>query len=107
MRHIEESDWRHLRDLKPVLLDRYCRKVLAEFEKIVSAHDDPAHPRYLAMYELIHDRDRALGDMFNDLRRSNAIFAIFLLRRNGVFTEDEFEGFGDETKREIALLQGR
>ncbi len=106
MQHIEESDWRHLRNLQPVLLDRYCRRILSEVEDLVSKHEDPAHPRYLAMYKLIHDRDRELGGMFNDVRRSNALIRILLLRRNGVFTDDEFSGFGEETKSRIIALQG-
>ena len=106
MGHIKESDWKHLRDLKPVLLDRYCRQVLSEVEKIASKHEEPAHPRYLAMYKLVHDRDRELGDMFNDMRRSTAFISIILLRRNGLFTDDEFAGFGDETKSKIIFLQG-
>ena len=95
-----------MRDLKPVLLDRYCRRILSEFEKIASKHDEPAHPRYLALFKLVDERDRELGDMFNDLKRSNAIFKILFLRQNGVFTEAEFAGFSDETKSRITLLQG-
>ncbi|USX24367.1 hypothetical protein NHH73_17245 [Oxalobacteraceae bacterium OTU3CINTB1] len=106
MPDIKESDWRHVRDLKPVLLDRYCRRILSEFEKIASKHDEPAHPRYLALFKLVDERDRELGDMFNDLKRSNAIFKILFLRQNGVFTEAEFAGFSDETKSRITLLQG-
>jgi hypothetical protein len=106
MLHIEESDWRHLRDLQPVLLDRCCRRILSAAEEIVAKHEEAAHPRYLAMYKLIHDRDRELADMFNDVRRSNAFVRILLLRRNGLFTDEEFAGFGAETKSRIIALQG-
>lgn len=57
------------------------------------------------MYKLIHDRDRELADMFNDVRRSNAFMRILLLRRNGLFTDEEFAGFGDATKSRIIALQ--
>lgn len=106
MQYIEESDWRHLRNLKPVLLDRYCRRILLEVEGLISKHEEAAHPRYLAMYKLIDNRDRELGDMFNDMRRSNAIIRILLLRRNGLFTDEEFAGFGEETKSRIIALLG-
>ena len=102
---IEESDWKHLRALTPGLLDRYCRRILLEVENLISKHGEAAHPRYLAMYKLIHDRDRELADMFNDVRRSNAFMRILLLRRNGLFTDEEFAGFGDATKSRIIALQ--
>lgn len=105
--YIAESDWRHLRKLQPVLLERYCRQVLLEVEKTASAHDEAAHPRYLAVYRLIQDRDRELGQFFNGMSRSQAFFRILLMRRNGLFTDDEFAGFSEEIKSEIALLQSR
>ncbi|HWW71690.1 MAG TPA: hypothetical protein VN089_17245 [Duganella sp.] len=105
MRYIKESDWKHLRQLKPVLLDRYCRQILSEVERIASKHEEASHPRYLAMYRVVQDRDRELGGMFNDMRRSSAIEQIFLLRRNGVFTDDEFAGFSDDIKDVIARLE--
>ena len=105
MRNIEELDWKHLRDLTPVLLDRYCRQILSEAEAIASRHEEAAHPRYLAVYKLILDRDRELGDMFNNMRRSTAFISILLLRRNGVFTDEEFAGFGEKTKSQILSLQ--
>lgn len=107
MQSIAESDWKHLRKLQPVLLDRYCRQILSEVEKTASKHEDAAHTRYLAVYKLIQERDRELGEMFNDMRRSNALISILLLRRNGLFTDDEFAGFGDQTRNEIAFLHGR
>ncbi|MBP1202185.1 hypothetical protein JOD97_000199 [Duganella sp. 1411] len=107
MHSIAESDWKHLRKLQPVLLDRYCRQILSEVEKAASRHEEAAHPRYLAVCKLIQERDRELGQTFNDMRRSQAFLSILLLRRNGLFTDDEFAGFGDETKDKIAFLQSR
>lgn len=102
---IEESDWRHLRDLQQVLLDRYCHQILLEVEEIVSKHGEAAHARHVAIYKLVRDRDRELADMFNDLRRSNAFLRILVLRRKGLFTDEEFAGFGDETKNRIIAAQ--
>lgn len=106
MQSIAESDWKYLRKLQPVLLDRYCRQILSEVAKTASKHEEAAHPRYLAVYKLIQQRDRELGQMFNDMRRSHALLGILLLRRNGLLTDEEFAGFGDETKNQVAFLQG-
>ena len=105
MKYIEESDWKHLRQLTPVLLDRYCRQILLEVERTASKHEEASHPRYLAVYRLIQDRDRELGRMFNDMRRSSAVVHILLLHRNGLFTDDEFAGFSDEIKVGVARMQ--
>ncbi len=98
MADIRESDWKHLRQLKPVALDRFCRRILSEIEAVSSGHGKTSHERYLTVYRLIQNRDRELGQMFDDLKRSNAMLKLFLLRRTGLLTDDEWGGFSDEIK---------
>lgn len=99
MKDIKESDWKHLRQLKPVLLDRFCSRVLSEIGKAsLAAAAGTAHERYLKVFSLLQDEDEELGRMFDDLSRSNAIGRLFLMRRAGLFTEDEWGGFSEEIK---------
>ena len=102
MRDIRENDWKHFRNLHPILLDRYCKQVLQEVESICLKAETSSHQRYLDLYKLIKQRDRELGNLFNDLRRSTAILQIMLIRKHGLFKEDEFSQFSQEVQ-EFAL----
>src|SRR5215813_7777767 len=44
---IKESDWKLLRQLHPVALERFCRRILEELERINSDSAKSFHQRYL------------------------------------------------------------
>jgi hypothetical protein len=102
---IRESDWRHLRDLKPVALDRFCSRILAEVETASSDQGKTAHERYMTVFELVRDRDHELGRMFDDLKRSNAMGKLFLMRRTGLLMDEEWNGFSEEIKSIFAQIK--
>jgi hypothetical protein len=105
VRDIKESDWKHLRQLKPVTLDRFCSRILLEVERASSDSEKTPHERYLKVYELVQNRDKELGRMFDDLKRSNAVGKLFLIRQTGLLTDDEWGGFGEEIRS--AFPQGQ
>lgn len=102
---IRESDWKHLRQLKSVGLDRFCSRVLSEIASASSDREKNSHNRYQTVYELIRQRDRELGQMFDELKRSNAEGKIILMRRAGLLTDDEWGGFSDEIKHVYAEIE--
>lgn len=97
MSHIRESDWQVLRRLKPVALDRFCERTLAECVQVAREGGDSAHERYLALYRLVHERDKELARAFNDLRRSSAINALIAMTSLDLLTAAELAEFSDET----------
>jgi hypothetical protein len=101
MRDIKESDWKHFRDLHPVLLDRHCQRLLQEFGGICSDAGKGSHQRYLDLYKLIHKRDKELGNLFDDLKRSTAILQIMLIHKHGLFTPEEFAQFSQELRERV------
>jgi hypothetical protein len=105
MKDIRESDWKRLRDLKQIALDRFCSRVLSDVEKGSSDPGATSHQRYLAIYELIQNRDRELGRMFDGLSRSNAVEKLLLMHRAGLLTEDELAGFSEEIRSIVAGSQ--
>lgn len=98
MKNIREADWKHLRQLKPVALERYCKRVLAEVAQTGADEQQPAQERYLSTYKLIHERDGELAMLFDNTKRSTAMEKILLLRRYGLFTDDEWTGFTEEIR---------
>lgn len=105
MNDIKESDWKHLRQLKPIALDRFCSRTLAEIQKVSSDSENGSHQRYLTVYQLLKNRDYELGKIFNDLKRSNAMGKLFLMRRSSLLTDEEWCGFSDEIRRVFEQIQ--
>jgi hypothetical protein len=104
MRQISEPDWKVFRQLHPVALERFCEQVLAEVGQLAADTAQSAHARYLAVYRLMEQRDRELGDTFNDKRRSTAFVQIACIRARGLLTEEEFARFSPETRAVVALF---
>ncbi len=45
-----------------------------------------------------------MAHAFDDLRRSNALVKLSLMRERGLLTDEEFAGFSDETRQSIERL---
>ena len=103
MKSIAESDWKILREIKTVALDRYCQKVLDEIARLAASDDGSVHKRYLELWNLLRGRDKDLGLAFDDLRRSNAWLRLAAMRRLDMLTEEEFQRFGPETRAAVEL----
>jgi hypothetical protein len=103
-REIKESDWKTLRRLQPLALERFCKRVLDEIESARNDSTRNFHQRYLDVYRIVKERDRQIADMFNDVRRSNAIHKLALIRSSGLLEESEFASFSEEMRASIAFL---
>ena len=99
MTSVPEEDWQRLRQLKPVVLDRYCERILREAVSIANAPGSTPHQRYLKLYRFIDEKNDALARAFDDHRRSTALAKIMHIYKLGLFTEEEFAGFSEETRK--------
>jgi len=106
MREIRESDWKLLRQLHSVALERFCEQILSEVERINSDRAKSFHRKYLDIYEVLHRRDKEVAQTFNDLRRSTAFIHIASMKGRGLLTEDEFLRFSQETRDVVHHLLG-
>lgn len=97
-REIGERDWRVLRELCPVALDRFCGRVLSEVGRLAAGPESGGHRRYLEVFDLIRRRDRELADLFDDLRRSTALIRLLHMQSHGLLTEEEWARFSPETR---------
>jgi hypothetical protein len=97
-REISERDWKYLSRLRPVALERFCGRVLAEVDRISARSEAGSHERYLEVYDLIRRRDRELAAAFNGLRRSSALMQLLAIVSLGLLTDEEIADFGDETR---------
>jgi hypothetical protein len=105
-RTIAEADWKVLRRVHPLALERYCERVLAEIERVTHNSAQSTHQRYLDIFKIIEERDREMASIFNDPKRSNALTMLARIRSDGLLTQDEFSGLSPETRSAIELLLG-
>ena len=106
MRQIKEADWKILRQLHRVALERFCERILLEIERIHADSTKSFHQKYLDIYQVIQRRNREIAQTFDDLRRSTALTQLAAMQAHGLLTEDEFSRFSEETRDIIALLLG-
>lgn len=105
-RTIAEADWKVLRHLYPLALERFCDRVLAEIERLTQLSAHSAHQRYLDIFKTVEQRDRELASIFDDPKRSNALTMLARMRSEGLLMEDEFSSLSPETRGAIQLLLG-
>ena len=103
---IKEADWKVLRRLHPLALERFSERVLAEIKRIEHNADQSFHERYLAIYKIVELRDQEMARLFNNPKRSIALTMLAQLRSEGLLTEDEFSSLSPETRSAIGLLLG-
>jgi hypothetical protein len=104
---IRESDWQVFRKLKPLALERLCERILTEISQISSDPSPSFHQRYLAVYELVQQRDKELGRAFNAMSRSKAIYGIAHMHAMELVADEELADFSEETQAAVRLLSGR
>ena len=102
---LPERDWKHLRGLHQVALERYCTRVLDEIRTLAADETGSAHDRYLRLYRMLQERDRALATAFDDMRRTMAIPRLAAILNLGVITEEELAGFSAPTRDSALSLK--
>jgi len=106
-RQIKESDWRVLRELKPIALNRLCDNILSEIAYVSGDKSKNSHERYIEIFKLIQRRDDDIARAFNDLSRSNALERLAAMRLLNLVTDSEFASFSDETQGIVRLFTGQ
>lgn len=106
MRTINEPDWKLLRQLHPLALERFCQRVLSDIEGLAQDSAKTNHERYLAIYRLIQQRDSELAEIFNDQRRSTAIEKLARMRALNLVTDDEMARFSPDIRQIVQFLTG-
>jgi hypothetical protein len=101
---VSEADWKVLRRLEPVALDRFCRGVLAEVARVAADAPGVSHARYLEVFRLIRERDRELAAVFDGTSRAAALVRLARMRSLGVVTDEEFTGFSTAAREAVARM---
>jgi hypothetical protein len=106
MREIKEPDWKVLRRVHPLALERFCERVLAEIDRVSRDGSTSCHARYLQLFRILQQRDREMARLFDNPRRSHALTMLAQIRSQGLLTEDEFSILSPEARGAIQVLLG-
>ncbi|PSR23034.1 MAG: hypothetical protein C7B45_04465 [Sulfobacillus acidophilus] len=93
---IAEADWRTFKEVRARALDRFSRRIVDECRLVCDDQSVSDHARYLKLYDLLRQRDKEVQRMFDDFRRSTAIFCLMDMWRQGLVDEDELRQFSPE-----------
>jgi hypothetical protein len=103
-REIPDKDWKVFRKLREGALERFAEQILNDVVRICSDDARSAHERYLAVYRLLQERDRAMAMAFDNLSRSRMFEHLLAMRSLGLLTAAELADMSRETKARIELL---
>jgi hypothetical protein len=101
---IPEKDWKKLRSLKDATLNMACERIFIKIDKLSKERGATSHKYYLKLWKLIHSEDEKIALMFNDLKRSNAIFKLATWKNNELLSIDDFKEFTKETQDRIQSI---
>ncbi len=101
---IKESDWKTFTKLRPLALERYCKKVMGDVDKIIHKDEEDAHERYIEMYNIIRDGDKKLAHMFDGFSRSKALDQLVMYYGNDLLNEEEIAQLSAETRERILAI---
>jgi hypothetical protein len=100
----EEANWKTLKRLHPIALDRFCEIILAEIANIDSDANRSPHQRYLAIYKLIERRDKEITRAFDDMRRSRIFERLINIYALDLLTDVEFSQFGESLRQTVTSV---
>jgi hypothetical protein len=103
---INEADWKVLRRVHPLALERFCGRALGEIERIMHNGALGHNERYVEIFNLMQRRDGDIARLFDGPRRSRALTMLAHMRSDGVLTEEEFSSLSQQTRNAVRMLIG-
>ena len=104
MSSISEKDWKLFRKLQIDLTAKACELIFIKVEALAKKREGIEHKSYLDLYDLIQAEDAIIAEMFNNPTRNNVLLKLVSLKNHGIFTEEQFEMFSQETKDRVASI---
>ncbi len=89
-----------------MLVERACALINKEAELLLeNKENNGQYHLYKVLYSHYEQKDEMLADCFDDYRRSKAKMRILSLVRYGILSDDEFQGFSDDTKEFVRFME--
>ena len=102
--NIPERDWKILRDMKDEKLDIACERIMNKIRAVIDRRDDNGHKKYLSVWKMLRKEDRGISIMFDEVKRSTALFKLAAWQRNNLLTNAEFNRFSEQTRNTVTVF---
>ena len=99
MSNIKESDWKLFRQLHKTALNRFCERILKDAAAIMAKRGMTHHEYYLELYKHLAEKDKEVGRLFDDLRRSTALIQLRLICSHSLLTQEEIAQFSPDAQK--------
>ena len=86
MERIPEKDWKQLRAMQSEKLSVACERILGKAEGMLKERTENEHEAFLKLWEETNNGNRLIAELFDDLRRSNAIVKLVAWRKNNLLS---------------------
>ncbi len=93
-----------MRSMKARVLNDACARILAGVESIVQKRDGRDHEAYLSLWALLKKEDAEIASMFDDFKRSTALFKLTAWQRYGLVSESDLALFTEETQNTVKAI---
>lgn len=103
-RDIPERDWKKLRSFKEAALNIACERIFQKVERLIESRGSESYKYYSKLWKVLREQDEEISLMFDDLKRSTAIFKLAVWKRNGILSDENFKEFSEETQAHIESL---
>ena len=104
MSSVSEKDWKLFRKLQNDLTAKSCELIFIKVEELAKNRKGIEHKSYLDLYGLIQTEDSKIAEMFNNPTRNNVLLKLVSLKGYGIFTDEQFQMFSQETQDRIASI---
>jgi hypothetical protein len=82
-------------------LSAACERILVAAEDIARKRTGNEHETFLKLWEETNEGNRLIAELFDDLRRSNALFKLIAWRKNDLLSDAELALFSEETQQAL------
>ncbi|HUO10313.1 MAG TPA: hypothetical protein VM008_18550 [Phycisphaerae bacterium] len=104
MQDIRESDWKVLRGLTDVAMERFFVETLREAEEKLRDTGGDSRERFWRVHSMMLERRKEAAELFDNLSRSKAIIRLMMMRSRGLITDDEMKKFSPDLAARIDPL---
>jgi hypothetical protein len=99
-----ERDWKQLRKIKDKMLASVCEIIFKKMDSVSENRHGREHEAYLELWKVLQEEDEKIAEMFNDLKRSNALNKLANCRYNEILSDEDLSEFSQETQNSIEKL---
>jgi hypothetical protein len=101
--HLPEQDWKRWQKLAPTLLNRFCDSVVENAAGFATG-EASGHDKFLALYRFLGESNDDIAVVFDNRRRSSALFQIAAAVVRGIMSESELKSLSGETQERVRRI---